>query len=122
MFHPRRFRLTSYLLLAAYLAANTVGGLFHQHGDVEHSGGRCEHVALDFDGHQHGIDHSTDGKSPHDDDCTVCRFAGLKTMPAAPVQLVALCDLSVELAVVHSRGPAATVARTLHSRAPPCMA
>jgi len=132
MLHPRRHRLTTYLLLAAYLVANTLGGLLHDH--AEPLGGTavcCQHAD-----HEHGDVAQADraqadrdvagfgalpaqGGALHDDDCTVCRFVGQRVLPVAESPLGVWTELSVELAIVHASQPVVTTLRTTHSRAPP---
>jgi hypothetical protein len=127
MLHPRRHRLTTFLLLAAYVAANTFSGLLHDHAEPRGGATACcgyadhEHA----DGEPATSDVAGVGGSPaegaglHDDDCTVCRFVGQRVLPVASGPLGTWTELSVELSVVHAIQPVVTTLRTTHSRAPP---
>jgi hypothetical protein len=140
MYYPRQHRLTTCLLLAAYLAANTFSGLFHDHSGEGHSGeghaceghldgsAGCRHAAADHDSchDEHDSDDvaclsddAADGNPLHDDECAVCRFVGQRVMAVQTGGLDCLCDLIVELTAVHAVQPSVTIARTMHSRAPP---
>jgi hypothetical protein len=133
MLHPRRFPLLSVLLLAAYVAASTFGGLFHDHAGHGHheadSGcqhGRAEHrcpgqPADEDDAHQvAGVSQEAPDDDPlHDDDCEVCRFVAQKVVAVETASLERLCQLSVDLTTVDVSQPTAKVTRTTHSRAPP---
>jgi hypothetical protein len=136
MFYPRRHRWLTSSLVAAYLAANTLGGLLHDHADNGHGGhghldgqAHCQHGPSDHkcdqadDPASHDVadatEHSDHGGPLHDDDCAVCRFAGQRVLAVETGPLERLCDLSVELTVVCARQIAATRAPTTHSRAPP---
>ena len=76
MFHPRLRRLTTLGLLAAYLTASTVGGLIHDHDEAipchgaGHLSGGVAGLSLD----------AADGHAAHDDDCTICRFLGQRSL------------------------------------------
>jgi hypothetical protein len=127
MLAPGRNRLTTCVLLAAYLAATTLGGLFHDHACEVHAScaAACQH---DHDGHHDphadddvaGLgDEPADGNPLHDDACAICRFVGQRVMTVEAAELVRLCSLNVELPAVRISQPSAPLARTIHSRAPP---
>jgi hypothetical protein len=121
-------RLTTCVLLVAYLAANVLGGWLHDH---PHAGSVA--LACHCAGHAHSHDHDEAGSSDsqptiardsdehalHDDACSVCRFAGQRVLVAEAAPLEQLCDLVVDLTTVHDVAFVATIARTAHSRAPP---
>jgi hypothetical protein len=127
MLHPRRHRLTTLLLLAAYLAANMFSGLLHDH--AEPAGGAtacCGHTDHEHAAGEHasselvGIGSApANGTATHDDDCTVCRFVGQRVLPVAGGPMGTWTELSVELSLVHACQPVATILRTTHCRAPP---
>ena len=132
MLHPRRHRLTTCLLLAAYLAANTLGGLLHDHAvPIGGATACCQHTDHEHADREHGDRAHADsdvvgfgalpaqGGALHDDDCTVCRFVGQRVLSAVAGPLCAWTELSVGLAVVHASQPVVTTLRTTHSRAPP---
>ena len=134
MFRIRRNRLSTHLVVAAYLAATTLGGLWHdhtEHAGADHAGpdehaaaGGCEHDAAD-----HGASHAhcasesacavSHGQTSHDDDCVLCRFVGQRVITAEIGQLDQVSDLSVALAVAHPQRTVVSIASTTHSRAPP---
>lgn len=131
MLSTRYNRLTSQLVIVAYVAASTLSGLFHSHADHDHAAPShgvavCHHDEAEHDCQPDDvarglISHPTDDNSWHDDDCAVCRFVGQRTMPIESGQVDLHYDLSVELAVVHSICTAIAVERTTHSRAPPLL-
>lgn len=129
MFRIRRNRLSTHLVVAAYLAATTLGGLWHDHADHagpdEHAAaGGCEHEAA-----EHGASHArcasesagavSHGETSHDDDCVLCRFVGQRVITAEIGQLDQVSDLSVALVVAHPQRTVVSIASTTHSRAPP---
>jgi hypothetical protein len=57
-----------------------------------------------------------------DDDCVVCRFLAQKPPPVQVATVAVSCDFVACLPAPAVHGPAAPVARTLHSRAPPALA
>jgi len=117
MFHPRLRKLTTLGLLVAYLAASTVGGLLHDHDEAvpSHDTG---HLSGDVSDLSVG---AADGHSAHDDDCTICRFLGQRSLSHAIRPLESLCELSVELTLMGASQSASPLARTTHSRAPPLL-
>jgi hypothetical protein len=127
MLHPRRYRLTTFLLLAAYLAANTLSGLWHDHAEPPGATTACcRHSDHEHAAGEHGASDladvgsaPVDGAAVHDDDCTVCRFVGQRVLPVASAPLGTWTELSVELSLVHAWQPVVTTVRTTHSRAPP---
>ena len=111
MLRPHRHRWATLLLLAAYVAASTVGGLFHDHGS------RCSHEERDQDAaacsqlagdqRQHADDADADhlaneaghrhgGNPLHDDDCSVCRFVAQRVLACEVGTLDCSCELVVE--------------------------
>jgi hypothetical protein len=130
MLHIFRNRLAICLLAVAYLTAGAAGNLLHRHvhnnlahGDT--AGKICQHVH-DHDEHgehQHSV--PDDGLAlvaavaDHHDDCTICRAAGQRVVPAAIAQLVELRGFVEPLRVVQTNEPITASARTQHSRAPP---
>jgi hypothetical protein len=115
MFHPRLRRLTTLGLLVAYLTASTVGGLLHDHDEAVPS-----HDTGHWSGDVAGlIVDSADGHSAHDDDCTICRFLGQRSLSHDIRPLENSCGLSVELTLMGASQSVSPVARTTHSRAPP---
>ena len=120
MFHPRLQRLTALGLLVAYLAAGTAGGLLHDHDEALPCG-RAEHSSHDHDSTALSIVSGEDDAA-HDDDCTICRFLGQRSLSSEIRPLETSCELSVELALSFASQPVFSIARTTHSRAPPLFA
>jgi len=131
MLQLRRYRRTTLALLAAYLAATTLGDLFHDH---DHGAAGCcpravacadhDHESGDVD-HDHPTRQSADehGSALHGDDgCAVCRLAGQRTVPAAAVEPLTAGNVIAEVAVAQPAQPIVSFARTTHSRAPPSLA
>lgn len=120
-------------MLAAYVAASTLGGLLHDHAGHGHCDvAGCQQGTADREnpGHRAGeADHarevaglnqdSPDGDPLHDDDCVVCRFVAQRVVAVETASLERLCKLSVELSIIRVRQATAPIARTVHSRAPP---
>ncbi|HEX3727543.1 MAG TPA: hypothetical protein VHV08_14920 [Pirellulales bacterium] len=139
MLRARCQRLTTFVLLSAYLAVNTVNGLFHDHASHSHvshgheSHEHClatawhEHGAADDEHHEPSGDESPglsgrDVAHPalHDEDCAVCHFVGQPTIHGdSPAPTVS--TTSVELSVEHTSQTCVASARTVHSRAPPAL-
>jgi hypothetical protein len=116
MVHPGLHRMTTLGLLIAYLAASTVGGLLHDHDETlpcDGAGGHLSHDVADA-----GVA-VADGHATHHDDCTICRCLGQRSLSNGIAPLDSLCQLSVELTLLHASQPASPIARTTHSRAPP---
>ncbi len=116
MFHRRPHRIITLGLLIAYLAASTVGGLFHDHDETLPCDGAAGHLSYDVASASVA---AADGQATHHDDCTICRFLGQRSLFGAIVPMDSLCQLSVELTLIHGSQPASPIARTTHSRAPP---
>ena len=117
-----RNRLTTLVVLASFLAANTLSGLLHDHpaeadGDHacchQHSGGEGDH-----DEGATGA-RSRHDTALHDDDCIACRFAGQRSLSVDVEHADHFCQLSIKLVAAPCDSPAVTLARTAHSRAPP---
>jgi hypothetical protein len=120
MFRPRLRRLTTLGLLAAYLTASTLGGLLHDGLHHDHD----EAVPFEGTGHSSGDVAvvgvgAADGHSAHDDDCTICRFLGQRSLSPSIRPLESLCELSVALTPLGASQSVSPAARTTHSRAPP---
>jgi hypothetical protein len=128
MLHPSFHRLTTLVLLLVYVAANTIGGLFHDHADgrTHAHAGACQHGS-DHDAapgeHDNGAAglaiQRSHGEADDDDGCAVCRFVGQRPMPAQSCSLGTLCQLCVELTVQHLLSPSIALEGAIHSRAPP---
>lgn len=134
MFGKSQTRLTRGLLLVVYFLATSTATLFHDHSapcDHDHSIGQSAHCgACDGDhlaqagtGHEEGAVRSSAPlpcQDPlADDDCAVCRFLGLCSLPVAPPPVLASGDLLVAADPAEPIHEARPLDRTLHSRAPP---
>jgi hypothetical protein len=136
MLHSRLHRLTTLLLVSAYLAANTIGGMLHDHAahsDHEHAAAcHHEHVGQSDQDHDHDHDDHVEPEAgvvgicagedgPDHEGCAVCRFISQRSMPAPACSVGTLCQLNVELGVIAPPRPAVEPLRTTHSRAPPAL-
>jgi hypothetical protein len=128
MLHARINRLATLGLLAVYVTASTLGGLFHDHAHV--ADGCCtiasachDHhdAADDHDEHEHAAacEHCGDSRLLGDDECCVCRFLGQRTTPVEPAAFVAVSDACTDVAIACPVQMPASFPRTLQSRAPP---
>jgi hypothetical protein len=131
MLYPRRYRWMTLGLLAAYLAATTLGGLLHDHDHGSHDGcaGVCtshdhDDAACDCHEHEQAIAYGDSDGSPlaDDDACSVCRFIGQRTTPVEPVQFAAISDACAEVVLAHPVQSPVSFPRTTQSRAPPSVA
>ena len=139
MFHPRGYRSLTLALLAAYVAASTFSGLFHDHHHgtgccATHSVATADHAAVDRDHeaadccHEHhdlaaGLNPFDDAAPwPADDDCSVCRFIGQRTLNVAIAAPLTVGEFGGELTVLEPTRPFVSLTRTTHSRAPPSLA
>ncbi|HTU25290.1 MAG TPA: hypothetical protein VMF30_07835 [Pirellulales bacterium] len=135
-------RLTRGLLLVAYLFATQAASLFHDHS-ADHPCTAADHCAGNHhagdhdscDAHEHGFHehgfHEHDGEIESqaaslpahdplaDDDCAVCRFLGLKTLPVAPPVAVDSHELVATSEPAEPVHEACPIEGTTHSRAPP---
>jgi hypothetical protein len=144
MLGKSKTRLTRGLLLVVYFLATTTAALFHDHsapGDHDHT------IGLAADGNGPMGDHfaasgschageavgsggalpcsgtsSDDGCPASADDCAVCRFLGLCSLPIAPPPMVASHDLLVMANPAEPIHESRPLDRTIHSRAPPRLA
>jgi len=139
-------RLTRGLLLVVYFLATTTAAWFHDHSlpcDHDHAightaGGVClghgagvdgDHLATTGDCHEEEAlrgapllcpnDATNDGCPSSDDDCAVCRFLGLCSLPVPVLALPASHDLLVAANPAEPIHESRPLDRTLHSRAPP---
>jgi hypothetical protein len=132
MFGKSQTRLTRGLLLVAYLLATSTAVLFHDHsGPCEHDhaighahcgGCDCDHLATTATDHDEEAAHNAPLPCPDplaDDDCAVCRFLGLCSLPVAPPAVLASGDLPIVANPSEPIHEARPLDRTLHSRAPP---
>jgi hypothetical protein len=123
-------RRLTLLVLAAYVAAHTLGAVLHEHLHV-HAG---DQVCCHAHDHAHaGQRHSPDtasertddsagelnGLPAHDDGCIVCRIAGQKVLPALAIATDVSAGVCPDLIPSPAALPRTIAARLAHSRAPP---
>lgn len=138
MLSRRAHRLTTWSLLAAYLVANLVGGLFHDHehahdcqqsvacAGAEHA---CDHEhESEHADHHHDADDDAESLAlsgtpalDHDHDCAVCRYLGQRILSVAVVIATTHVPAIAMVALVPADEPHVTLARTTRSRAPPAL-
>lgn len=120
----KRFRRLTLVVLAAYLAVNSLGTLLHEHLHAHSATETCCHA-------HHCVSQPADETSSstgliataaHDHDCVVCRVTGQPVVAAVAVvfgrsEVVAPDPLPCPAAV-----PCALAARLAQSRAPPAAA
>jgi hypothetical protein len=124
-------RLTRGLLLVVYVLATSTAALFHDHAGPCGGGATCpEHATACVD-HDHaaGSCHedgaaASDAPLPchdplADDDCAVCRFLGLCSLPVAPPAVLAQGDLLIRANPAEPIDAARPFDRAIHSRGPP---
>lgn len=124
MYSPRKHRLLSALLLAAYVLATSASALWHHHGDSSSCGAaHCGHAhacastapaapAASDDAPRIAAAHSAD-------DCAICRFQGQRTIASPAPALAATGEVCVPAIEVRRTSPSAPLASEQHSRAPP---
>jgi hypothetical protein len=116
-------RLTRGLLLVVYFLATSTAVLFHDHSetcDHDHGTPCAHHSAHDHDEQAARSGDHLPCQSPlADDDCAVCRFLGLCSLPVTPPAMLASGELAVAANPAEPIHEARPLDRTLHSRAPP---
>ncbi len=128
MLRSLRYRRLSLLVLAAYLAAGTLGMLWHEHVHGHAACCPAAHSEHDHD-HDHAergeqaalADHDHHGKHSklHDDDCAVCQQAGVRTLVALQAPAAIACKLCRQIAPRAIASPALATPGIFHPRAPP---
>lgn len=137
----KRTRRLTLLVLAAYLAANTLGVLWHErlhahapdvaccHADAEHTHAghthasharaRHDHPGLRFPTPQDDSAGSFIAADTHDHNCVVCRVVGQPVVAAVVVELARSTAITADLALSPAAAPRSLSARLAQSRAPP---
>jgi hypothetical protein len=124
-------RRITLLVLAAYVAAHTLGTVLHEHLHV-HAGDQvcCHAHDHSHAGHQHAphgaaAERTADpngvlnGLPTLDEGCIVCRIAGQKVLPAVAVTTDASAGICPDAIPAPAAMPRTIAARLAHSRAPP---
>ncbi len=124
-----RARRLSLLVLVAYLAAGTLGMLWHEHVHAHATADVCCHTH-DGTTHSHGP-----GSAPADDqsgprllgtssahDCFICRVTGQPVVAATPVEVELSEDVAPDPLPCPAAAPRSLAARLAQSRAPPAAA
>ncbi len=120
-----RPRLTTLMVLAAYLAAHTLGALLHERLHVHAAGDVCCHAH----DHNHGHAYETEASTPegnlaskgalHDHDCVVCRVTGQPVVPAVAADFDMVADVRPDALPCPAAAPRSLAVRIAQSRAPP---
>ncbi len=120
-------RITTRLVLATYLFANTLASSWHDHGDCCHASGAAQHHEHDEGDHDH---HDHDGDCRHHDGddaltaphtCAVCDFLALAPLPAAPIRLIPGGDVVSPIALCPLPRLTGRAAGTHLPRGPPAL-
>ncbi len=121
-------RLTTLLLVAAYLAATTLGDVLHEHR--HHDGDAClaGTASEAFDGSSPLASDQGDGVvslrkcssgASHDDECVICRFVGQRSLPIEIATFDPLCELVGDLTLAAPARPSILLPLSARPRAPP---
>jgi hypothetical protein len=119
-----RTRRISLLVLAAYLAAQTLGAVLHERLHVHAGDSACCHTHAAQD-HSQRCERPADpagdlnGLPSHDDGCVVCRIAGQKVLPAVAATADVSAGVYPDLIPSPAAAPRTIAARLAQSRAPP---
>lgn len=121
-----RTRRTTLLVLAAYLAAHTLGALWHEQLHAHVGAEACCHTH-EHTGHTHPVQSdravTQEGEwiaaGAQDHACVVCRIAGQPVVPAAAAAVDVSTDICPDALPCPAATPRTLAVRIAHSRAPP---
>jgi len=126
-FATRSRRLTL-LVLAAYLAAHTLGALWHERLHAHAGPAACCH-AHDHAAHAHpaksegtAANGELNNAGAHDHSCVVCRIAGQPVVPATVAVVEVSTAISPDSLPCPAAAPRTLAVRLAQSRAPPTAA
>lgn len=122
-----RSRRMTLLVLAAYLAAHTLGALWHEQLHAHAGAEACCH-AHDHSAHAHPAKPdraAANGElnaATQDHACVVCRIAGQPIVPASATAVEVSTAISPDSLPFPAAAPRTLAVRLAHSRAPPTVA
>jgi hypothetical protein len=115
-------RRLTLVVLAAYLAVNSLGTLLHERLHAHESAESCCHA---HDGHPHSPapdSAAPDLQASHAHDCVVCRVTGQPVVPSVAVAVELSAIVSPDSLPCPAAAPRSLAARLAQSRAPPVAA
>ena len=122
-----RSRRMTLLVLAAYLAAHTLGALWHEQLHAHAGDSACCH-GHDHPGHAHPAKSDRTaanrelGAASQDHHCVVCRIAGQPIVPATAAATEVSADVCSDALPCPAAAPRTIAVRLAQSRAPPTLA